>query len=46
MSTIAIMRRETGTWKWPAIAFGYMFVVAWAMAFAAHAIVAAVAGGL
>lgn len=46
MSTIAIMRRETGTWKWPAIAFGYMFVVAWVMAFAAHAIVAAVAGGL
>lgn len=29
MSTIGVMRRETGTWKWPAIAFGYMFVLAW-----------------
>ncbi|WP_238981117.1 ferrous iron transporter B [Williamsia herbipolensis] len=42
MSTIGVMRRESGTWKWPAIAFGYMFVLAWVMAFAAHTIVAAV----
>ena len=33
MSTVAIMRRETGGWKWPGIAFGYMFVLAWVMAF-------------
>lgn len=32
MSTVAIMKRETGTWKWPVIAFGYMFVLAWGMA--------------
>ena len=41
MSTIGVMRRETGTWKWPAIAFGYLFVVAWVAAFATHQIVAA-----
>lgn len=33
MSTIAIMKRETGGWKWPAVAFGYMFALAWIMAF-------------
>ncbi|MDO4413355.1 ferrous iron transporter B [Cutibacterium sp.] len=33
MSTVAVMKRETGGWKWPAIAFGYMFVLAWVMAF-------------
>lgn len=33
MSTVAIMRRETGGWRWPATAFGYMFVLAWVMAF-------------
>ena len=38
MSTIAVMRRETNTWRWPAFAFGYMFVLAWAMAFAARSI--------
>lgn len=32
MSTIGVMRRETGTWRWPAVAFGYMFVLAWVMA--------------
>lgn len=46
MSTVAIMRRETGTWKWPGIAFGYMLVVAWVMAFLAHTLVAAFTGGL
>ncbi|MSS45939.1 ferrous iron transporter B [Cutibacterium sp. WCA-380-WT-3A] len=38
MSTVAIMKRETGGWKWPAIAFGYMFVLAWMMAFIGHLI--------
>ena len=33
MSTVPIMKRETGRWKWPAVAFGYMFVLAWVMAF-------------
>ena len=42
MSTIAVMRRESGTWRWPAIAFGYMFVLAWVMALAARLVVGAV----
>ena len=36
MSTVGVMRRETGTWKWPAIAFTYMFVLAWVGAFLAY----------
>ncbi|PCI40500.1 MAG: ferrous iron transporter B [Elusimicrobia bacterium] len=32
VSTLAIMRRETGTWKWPAFAFAYMSVMAWVAA--------------
>ncbi|WP_211357401.1 ferrous iron transporter B [Nocardioides rubriscoriae] len=32
MSTVGVLRRESGSWKWPAIAFGYLFVVAWSMA--------------
>ncbi len=34
------MRRETGSWKWPIIAFVYMFVTAWVMAAITHAFVA------
>lgn len=29
VATIGILKRESGGWKWPAIAFGYMFVLAW-----------------
>lgn len=39
MSTLAVMRRETGTWRWPIIAFTYLGVTAWVMAFLAHQIV-------
>ncbi|ARP72307.1 ferrous iron transporter B [Streptomyces pluripotens] len=39
MSTIGVMRRETGSWRWPAVAFGYMFVLAWTMAFLTHTLV-------
>ena len=45
MSTVGVMRRETGTWKWPAIAFGYMFVLAWTASFLAYHIVNAVTSG-
>ena len=41
MATAGAMRRETGTWKWPVIAYTYMFVTAWVMAAATHAVVAA-----
>jgi ferrous iron transport protein B len=44
MSTIAVMRRESGSWKWPAIAFGYMFGLAWSGAWVAHALVALAVG--
>lgn len=39
MSTVSIMRRETGSWKWPAIAWSYMFALAWCGAFFAHSLV-------
>ena len=41
MATAGAMRRETGTWKWPVIAFTYMFVMAWVMAALSRALVAA-----
>lgn len=44
MSTVGVMRRETGTWKWPAIAFGYMFVLAWSAAFVGHTVTEWVVG--
>jgi ferrous iron transport protein B len=39
MSTIAVVRRETNGWKWPALQFGYMTLVAYVSAFAAFNIV-------
>jgi len=41
MSTVGVMRRESGSWKWPAIAFSYMFVLAWVLALAARTVVGA-----
>lgn len=38
-STIAVVRRETGGWKWPAIQFTYMTAVAYAGALLAYQIV-------
>ncbi|HEY4795127.1 MAG TPA: nucleoside recognition domain-containing protein, partial [Mycobacterium sp.] len=40
MSTIAVMRRETNSWRWPAFAFSYMFVLAWVTALVARTIAA------
>ena len=40
MATAGAMRRETGTWKWPAIAYTYMLVTAWVMATLTRFIVA------
>jgi len=42
MSTVGVLRRETGSWRWPVIAFGYMFVLAWVLALVARTIVAAI----
>ena len=44
MATVGIMRRETGGWKWPAVAFTYLTTLAWLMAYAAHTLTAALAG--
>lgn len=33
VSTIAIVRRETNSWKWPLFQWTYMFVLAWGLAF-------------
>ncbi|MDA0329669.1 MAG: ferrous iron transport protein B [Gemmatimonadetes bacterium] len=35
MSTVAVMRRETGGWKWPAAQFGYMLMLGYLGAFVA-----------
>ncbi|HEV2136163.1 MAG TPA: ferrous iron transporter B [Terracidiphilus sp.] len=41
-STIAVVRRETNSWKWPAIQFFYMLALAWIAAFAVNHIVMAI----
>jgi ferrous iron transport protein B len=38
MSTVAVVRRETGGWKWPIAQFVYMLGLAYAFAFAANRI--------
>jgi ferrous iron transport protein B len=35
MSTVAVVRRETAGWKWPALQFGYMLLLAYVGAFIA-----------
>ncbi len=35
MSTVAVMRRETAGWKWPALQFAYMLLLAYVGAFIA-----------
>jgi len=41
MSTLAVVRRETGGWKWPAIQFAYMTLMAYVCAFLANRAVTA-----
>ncbi|MGL4831035.1 MAG: ferrous iron transporter B [Propionibacteriaceae bacterium] len=41
-ATIAVLKRESGGWKWPAIAFGYMFALAWVGAWLARLVVNAI----
>ena len=43
-STMAVVRRETNSWKWPAIQFAYMLTLAWLGAFAVNHIVTALFG--
>ncbi len=43
-STMAVVRRETNSWKWPAIQFAYMLVLAYGAAFAVNHIINALFG--
>ena len=36
MSTIAVVKRESGSWKWPAFLFAYMTVLAYVASFAVY----------
>ena len=40
-STIATLARETNSWRWPAFAFGYLLVLAYAASFIAYRVVGA-----
>jgi len=42
-STIAIMRRETNSWRWPAFAFAYLLALAWTASFATYRVIGALA---
>jgi ferrous iron transport protein B len=44
MSTLAVVRRETGGWKWPLLQFSYMSGLAYISAFTAHQVVRALGG--
>jgi ferrous iron transport protein B len=44
MSTLAVMRRETNSYRWPAFAFTYLLALAYGASFAAHRLVAALGG--
>jgi ferrous iron transport protein B len=43
-STMAVVRRETNSWKWPAVQFLYMLAMAWIAAFAVNHIAMAFLG--
>ena len=44
-STLAVIRRETGSWKWMAVTFGYMLALAYLAAFATFHIAVAMGAG-
>jgi ferrous iron transport protein B len=44
-STLAVIRRETGSWKWMAVTFAYMFALAYAASFATYNIAIAFGAG-
>ena len=43
-STMAVVRRETNSWKWPALQFTYMLVLAWIAAFVINHVAMAIFG--
>jgi ferrous iron transport protein B len=44
-STLAVIRRETASWTWMWVTFGYMFVLAYAASFATYNIAVALGAG-
>ncbi len=44
-STLAVVRRESGSWRWMAITFAYMFALAYAASFAVYSIASTFGGG-
>jgi ferrous iron transport protein B len=44
-STLAVIRRETGSWKWMAVTFAYMMALAYAAAFATYHTAVALGAG-
>ena len=43
-STIAVVRRETNSWKWPAVQFAYMLTLAYGAAFVTNYVITAIWG--
>jgi ferrous iron transport protein B len=43
-STLSVIKKESGHWKWPVFTFGYMTVLAWFGAFAAYRAVLSLGG--
>jgi ferrous iron transport protein B len=43
-STIVVMARETGSWRWPALAFTYMLTLAWTASFVTYRVAFALLG--
>lgn len=44
-STLAVIRRETGSWRWMAITFGYMLALAYVAAFITYNVAVALGAG-
>src|SRR6478735_7604640 len=44
-STLAVIRRETGSWKWMAVTFAYMFALAYAASLVTYNIAVALGAG-
>jgi ferrous iron transport protein B len=43
-STVVVMARETGSWRWPALAFSYMLALAWTASFVTYHVARALGG--
>jgi ferrous iron transport protein B len=44
MSTLAIIRRETNTWRWPVFAFSYLLALAYGASFVTYRVATALGG--